>query len=121
MFYGKGADDFINWKILGDAEHHIDIDLVPPSDTNVMKDFDFEWPWIDNFCDHLFPFFKGHAHIIDKYLSDSRASYHESMKADKIQFHGPADKDPDWKVKNFCLLLIAAATEVENGIENLWK
>jgi hypothetical protein len=43
------------------------------------------------------------------------------MKADKIQFHDPADKDPDWKVRNCYLLLIAAATEVENGIEYLWK
>jgi len=84
MFYGIGADDFINWEILRDAEHHIDTDFVPPSDTNVMKDFDFEWPLIDNFFDPLFPSIKGHARIIDKYLSDSRASYPNTMKADKI-------------------------------------
>jgi hypothetical protein len=49
MFYGIGADDFINWEILRDAEHHIDTDFVPPSNTNVMKDFDFERPLINIF------------------------------------------------------------------------
>jgi hypothetical protein len=29
--------------------------------------------------------------------------------------------DPDWKVKQACLLFIAAASEVENGIDDLWK
>jgi hypothetical protein len=43
------------------------------------------------------------------------------MKADEIQFHDAVDIIPDWKVHNCYLLLIAATTEVENGIENLWK
>jgi len=42
-------------------------------------------------------------------------------KTDTIQFHDEADLDPDWKVKQCYVLLIAAATEMENGIENLWK
>jgi hypothetical protein len=31
---------------LGHSEHHIDTDLVLPSNTNVMKDFDFRPPII---------------------------------------------------------------------------
>jgi hypothetical protein len=30
-------------------------------------------------------------------------------------------QDPDWKLKQVYVLLIAAASEVENGIENLLK
>jgi hypothetical protein len=102
---------------LGHSEHHIDTDLVLPSNTNVMKDFDFRPPIIVFFY-HLFPSIKGHAIVIDKYLS--RASHHETMKRNKIQFHDPMGKDPDcWKAKNYYLLLIATTTEVENGIENL--
>jgi hypothetical protein len=68
MFYGKGADDFINWEILGDAEHHIDCDFVPPSGTNVMKDFNFERPLIDNFLTISFLLLKGvYALLISTY------------------------------------------------------
>jgi len=68
MFYGIGADDFINWEILGDAEHHIDTDFVPPSDTNVMKDFVFERPLIDIFLTVSFLLLKGmHALLTSTY------------------------------------------------------
>jgi hypothetical protein len=40
---------------------------------------------------------------------------------DGIKFHDEADADPDWKVKQCYTLVIAAATEIENGISNLWK
>jgi len=41
--------------------------------------------------------------------------------ASNIKFHDPDDDDPDWKVKQCYLLILAAATEREHGVENLWK
>jgi len=29
--------------------------------------------------------------------------------------------DPDWKVRQCYMLLIASATEIVSGVENLWK
>jgi hypothetical protein len=67
------------------------------------------------------PSIKGHARIMDKFLSDEQAPYYETIKQDKIIFYEKDVDDPDWKVKNCCLLHVTAATEVENGVENLWK
>jgi hypothetical protein len=41
------------------------------------------------------------------------------VKTDKIKFKGPEAEDPDWKVKQASILMIAAALEIENGVENL--
>ena len=43
------------------------------------------------------------------------------MKDAKIKFHDEEADDPDWKVRVCYTLLIAAASEVEVGVENLWK
>jgi hypothetical protein len=40
---------------------------------------------------------------------------------DKIKFEDPEAEDPDWKVKQAYTLMIAAALEIENGVENMWK
>ena len=63
----------------------------------------------------------GHAKIIDKFLSDPRASYHETVVRDEIVFHDEENYDPDWKVRQCYLLLITSATEIVCGVENLWK
>ena len=43
------------------------------------------------------------------------------MKVSKIKFHDPDVEDYyDWKVKGCYTLLIAALSEVECGIKNLW-
>jgi len=57
----------------------------------------------------------GHAKIIDKFLSDPRASYHETVVRDEIVFHDEENYDPDWKVRQCYLLLIASATEIVCG------
>jgi len=59
--------------------------------------------------------------LLDKYLTDQRATYHVTYMNQKMKFHDPNASNPDWKVKQGYLLMIAAATEVETGIENLWK
>jgi hypothetical protein len=123
MFWGKGNDDFVLWEILSDTDYITDNNFKPPDTANVIDPkFDFATDDIArNFFQYVFPSIVGHAKIIDKYLSDQRAPYFETVQNDKIVFYDPDDPDPDWKVKNCYLLLIAAATEVENGIENLWK
>ncbi len=66
-------------------------------------------------------FISGHAKIIDKYLSDCRATYHDTVLRDKIVFFDESSQDPDWKVRQCYILLIASATEIVSGVENLWK
>ncbi len=43
------------------------------------------------------------------------------MVRDKIKFFDSTAPDPDWLVKQCYLLIIASATEIVNGIDNLWK
>ncbi len=61
----------------------------------------------------------GHAKIIDTYLSDPRAGYHDTVVKDKIVFHDENASDPYWMVRQCHLFMIASATEVVNGVENL--
>jgi len=68
-----------------------------------------------------FLFILGHAKIIDKFLSDPRASYNDTVVRDGIIFHDEDHNDPDWKVQQCYLLLIASATEIVSGVENFWK
>jgi hypothetical protein len=46
---------------------------------------------------------------------------YETVKHNRIVFHDPDDDDLDWRVPQCYTLLIAAASEIENGVENLWK
>jgi hypothetical protein len=66
-------------------------------------------------------FLSGYANIIDKYLSNPLVTYYDRVVRDKIVFHDEGREDPDWKVRQCYLLLIAAATELFAGIGNLWK
>ncbi len=88
MYYGKGAIDFINWEIFCDAEHNIDSDFVPPSNTNVMKIFDFEWPMIENFFTVSFLLLKDMQSLLTSTL---QIAENPIMKP--------------WNVKNFSLMI----------------
>ncbi len=123
MTYGAAPAESFSWDILRDDEHHIHSTFVPPASSNVVSEFfDFNKAKEDNFFEHVFPSILGHSKIIDKFMSDNRATYYyETARLDKIKFHDPLDPDPDWKVQQCYLLLIAAATELEAGFENLWK
>ena len=35
--------------------------------------------------------------------------------------HDPDADDPDWMVKKAYTIMIAAVSEIETGVENLWK
>ena len=70
---------------------------------------------------YFISFLKGHAKIIDEYLSDSRASFHGTVVQDKIRFHDNNDPDPDWMVKQCYLLITTGAMEILTGVSNFWK
>ncbi len=50
--------------------------------------------------------------IIDKYLSNPLSSYYDAVGQDGIKLHDEEVEDPDWRVKQCYLLLIAAAAKV---------
>jgi len=122
MLYGNGLGEFTDWEVLGDTEYHRDDKFEPPTNTNVVSsDYDYDQTLVDNFFMHVFLNVTGHAAIIDKFLGDVHAPYYETVQQDKTLFHDAEDKDPYWKIQQCYVLLIAAATEMENSIENLWK
>jgi len=99
MTYGSKEAEFIDWEILGDQEYHYDTIFRPPTSSNVVSSsFDFECSIQENFFEHVFPSVVGHAEIIDKFLSDPRATYHDTVQSHNILFHDANDDDPDWKV-----------------------
>ncbi len=124
--WGPGDDEVINWKILADGEHITEDPLdVPNSVDYVSADEDNELSddtdLNDLFFEQFFPSVVGHAKIIDEFHADHRSPFHSTVTNDKIKFEDPEAEDPDWKVKQAYTLMIAAASEIENGVENLWK
>jgi hypothetical protein len=70
---------------------------------------------------HIFPSIEGNAKKLDKYFADQKDEFYEIVKNDKIKFHDEDAEDPDWNICQAYTLLIAASSEIENGVENLWK
>ena len=58
---------------------------------------------------------------MDTFVSDERATYYHTYKNRKIKFFDADADDPDHLIKQCYLLVVAAATELEDGTENLWK
>jgi hypothetical protein len=55
----------------------------------------------------LLPFFDaGHAKVKDKFLSDPRDTYCDTVLKDKILFHYTDASDPDWMVRHCYLLMM---------------
>jgi Transposase IS4 len=121
--------DKVTWKIFGDQEYVREEDdpmdtyteeAVFKTEINFGSDDSFE-DLSKLFFEHFFPDVKGHAKLLDEFHSDSRSPLFTTVKNDKIQFHDPNNEDPDWIVKQAYLLMLAAATEGDVGVENLWK
>jgi hypothetical protein len=125
MRYGNLYGDVVEWKILGDTDHiSKDEDpMIYPDELEIKADIDFdeEKNLSDIFFREFMPSIGGHAERMDEYLSDTRASYYATVNQNNITFHRPDDPDPDWIIKNCYLVLLAAATEADIGVENLWK
>jgi len=121
-------DEVIDWKILPDGEHITQDDnnnLVPfkcPDALVFKKEIDFiNTPLDEIFFDEFFPSVKGHAARMDEFHSSVQSSWHQTVQKEKITFNRPEDDDPDWVVKQCYLLMIAAVTEAETGVDNLWS
>jgi hypothetical protein len=124
--YGKEEEEEkIVWDILPDGKHVMDLPFEPLMEAKYLKDITWkteeEKDYNRVFFDHFFPSINNHSKIIDEYLSDPHAKWHNTTHDCWIKFHDLDDDDPDWKVHICYTLIIAAASEVANGVENLWK
>ena len=89
--------DNVEWQILKDGEHHIDLFLSKVQHTlTYKKEIDFHTtPLIDRFFQEIFPDVTGHALLLDEYYLDERAPYFETVKNDQIKFYDGSNEDPD--------------------------
>ena len=78
----------------------------PPPPAPELKGIDWNSSKFDILLDSFVPFSPGIAKVMDKYLSDERASYHETVESQGIKFDDPDADDPDWKVKQCIALLL---------------
>ena len=127
MVYNEKGDA-IHWDILLDNEHiYVEDDPMKyPVELSPKKTVDFgeegsydEYGKI--FFDEFFPDVTGHGKKLDKYFANINAPMYQTVANDKIKFNDETDRDPDWIVKQGYLLILAAATESDTGVENLWK
>ena len=112
----------IKWEILGDGVDIVDDPMIYPTELPLKKNIDFDSePLAEIFFRDFFPSVEGHASLMDEYFENSNVPFGSTVAAEKIRFHQPDDRDPDWIIKQCYLLVIAAATEPEIGVTNLWK
>lgn len=134
MMWGEGEEEVVPWDILKDGETA----EFPPSAPN-RSPFKYEIPvsegrpgmtdaeareegtYWHNYFSHFFPDLDGHAELIDKYHESEKSAYYATVLGKKIKFSDPDAPDPQWKVKACYTLIIAAANEPHNGVNNLWK
>jgi hypothetical protein len=120
--YDKTKDP-VKWKILADSKHIRNCakykKIKEKSYPNVDH-VDFTKTLSENFFAHVWPDITGSGKILDEYLADPRAAYYVTASERKIKFHDENAMDPDWKVKQCILGIVAAASEIENGF-NCWK
>ena len=118
-------EDSILWNIMGETEYIDDdqyfINMKVNSKPKLNPKIDFEKSFHHNFFEHMWPDLKGSGKIIDEYHCHPYSEYHITVVNQNIQFDDPTNKkDPDWKVKQCILCIIASASELENGM-NCWK
>jgi hypothetical protein len=58
---------------------------------------------------------------MDEYHSNTASSCHATYMNHRYKFHDPTNEDPDWIIKQFYLVIIAAVTKADVGVENLFK
>ena len=121
--YGDPETDFIEWDIVPDTESvdWDEVDLTGETEWRKKIAVDHKSNLNNIFFEHFFPCVTGHAKLIDEYHSSRNSPYYSTVKNDKIKFHDPDADDPDWKVKKAYTIMIAAVSEIETGVENLWK
>ena len=69
----------------------------------------------------FFPCVTGHAKLIDEYHSSRNYPYYSTFRNENIKFFYEDAEDPDYMVKLGYSIMIGAVSEVESGVENIWK
>ena len=120
---GDPETDFIEWDISLDTESvdWDEVDLAGETEWRKKIAVDHKSNLNNVFFENFPPCVAGHSKLIDEYHSSRDSTYHSTAKHDKIKFHDPDADDPDWKVKKARTIMIAAVSEIETGVENLWK
>jgi len=123
--YGKEPGEFIKWEILPDGVNITEAEnpYKHQDELHLKKDIDYkdETQYDNIFFEDFFPDITGHAERMDKFYNNVEASFYATYRNDKIKFHNPEADDPDWIVKQCYMLMIAAITEADCGIDNLWR
>jgi hypothetical protein len=123
--FGNKEGEHVVWKIHADTDY-VDIPFKPPMKAEYKKEVEWLPVITENdynkvFFDDFFPSVDGHAAKMDRFLSSTKCLMYNTVKNDKIVFHDPEADDPDWRIRVCYTLLIAAASEIEIGLENLWR
>jgi len=116
-------EDCVEWDILPDGDHILADPMKVPETLGLKKEIDFSdtADFGEMLFKDCFPSVQGHGKLLDEFFSDRRAPHCQTVKDEKIAFNQPDDDDPDWTVKQCHLLMVAAVTEAEIDIDNLWK
>jgi hypothetical protein len=116
----------MDWKKIADKEHINKDPLDIPNKVEYASTA--RYSELSDYTDlnhlffvELFSSVVGHAKKSDEFHADHQFPFHNTVKNDKIQFDDPEAEDPVWKVKQAYTLMIAAASESENGVKNPWK
>jgi len=114
VFSNKKKDPIV-WKILSDTEDITDCNFTPllretldegPSFSTEIDVALQEMPMDQFFLKHLWPSMDGFAARMDECYKDPRARCYRTVSNQKIKFHDDSNEDPDWRLKQFALLLI---------------
>ena len=103
----KDAGDDTNLAILKPKACNIEIDIKDSLSSNFFK--------------YVFLSIKGHTKLMDTFLSNEKVTYYYTAKNRKIIFFDADPDNLDHIIKQYYLLAVTAAIELENGTENLWK
>jgi len=115
-------EDVIEREMFGDTQHIANDPLKCPEELQLKKNVDFDKQPLNIVVFRDF-FLNAtcHAKLMDDFHANTRSPHCATVANDKIKFHQEGDDDPDWVIKQFCLSLIAAATDAETGVKNSWK
>eukprot|EP00957_Ditylum_brightwellii_P026136 1976429-Ditylum_brightwellii.AAC.1 len=105
---------------MGDTEYITDnnkIDLPHNDEAKMLKDIN--WSNMNEAFYTVFPAIFGHDKIVDDFLSDPRAEYHQTCVHEKIVLDDTNDEVRDWKVKGCYTLITGAVGKLEHGVENM--
>ena len=121
---GEEPHQFIKWLVLPDGVHVTEAEdpMVCPTELESKVVVECEPDaCADIFFKHFFPDVTGHGKRMDEHCESVDAPFCQTCQHEKMKFHDEDAEDPYWIIKQCHLLMIAAVTEADVGIANLWK